>query len=242
MLCPDRTCLENLWWPDLREISYFNRLVEGCINKVVSGVLFPGGGESPTFPQVRLGCPSLWSAISGISALAGRVSGSGLWWRFSNFRFGGAETGSTMVGSRFRDRRRPASRAGTGRPVKRGWWQWPHFALRGSFSLGIRFTLLQLGQTMCRGSSLMARSVARGSRNAAVNHVVDGRRIDQQMNELRDLEVVRRYRWIIQIRHDQILLRGVRIGLDPPHRGPVNAAALECGSLQIRPDQQCCHQ
>src|ERR1700704_5083323 len=61
----------------------------------ISGVLFPGGGESPTFPQVRLGCPSLWSAISGISALAGRVSGSGLWWRFSNFRFGGAETGST---------------------------------------------------------------------------------------------------------------------------------------------------
>src|ERR1700730_4580004 len=40
----------------------------------VPGVLFPGGGESPTFPQVRLGCPSLWSAISGISALAGRVS------------------------------------------------------------------------------------------------------------------------------------------------------------------------
>ena len=71
---------------------------------------------------------------------------------------------------------------------------------------------------------------------------MDGRRVDQQMNELRDLEVVRRYRWIIQIRHDQILLRGVRIGLDPPHRGPVNAAALECGSLQIRPDQQCCHQ
>src|ERR1700730_8277690 len=28
----------------------------------VSGVLFPGGGESPTFPQVRLGWPSLWSA------------------------------------------------------------------------------------------------------------------------------------------------------------------------------------
>jgi hypothetical protein len=47
----------------------------------VSGVLFPGGGESPTFPQVRLGCPSLWSAISGISALAGR-----LWWVFSNLR------------------------------------------------------------------------------------------------------------------------------------------------------------
>jgi hypothetical protein len=25
-------------------------------------VLFPGGGESPSFPQVRLGCPGLWSA------------------------------------------------------------------------------------------------------------------------------------------------------------------------------------
>src|SRR3984893_2616796 len=59
------------------------------------GCYFPGGGESPTFPQVRLGCPSLWSAISDISALAGRVTGSGLWWRFSYFRFGGAETGST---------------------------------------------------------------------------------------------------------------------------------------------------
>jgi hypothetical protein len=58
-------------------------------------VLFPGGGESPTFPQVRLGCPSLWSAISSISALAGRVSGAGLCSLFSNFRFGGAETGST---------------------------------------------------------------------------------------------------------------------------------------------------
>src|ERR1700730_1690376 len=33
-----------------------------------------------------------WSAISSISALSGRVSGAGLCWRFSNFRFGGAET------------------------------------------------------------------------------------------------------------------------------------------------------
>jgi DDE domain len=38
----------------------------------VSGVLFLGGGESPTIPRVRLGCPSPWSAISSISALAGR--------------------------------------------------------------------------------------------------------------------------------------------------------------------------
>src|ERR1700731_3108872 len=61
---------------------------------VLNSTLDSGGGESPTFPQVRLGCPSLWSAISSISALAGRVSGAGLCWRFSNFRFGGAETGS----------------------------------------------------------------------------------------------------------------------------------------------------
>src|SRR3954452_14366015 len=44
---------------------------------------------------------------------------------------------------------------GTGRPVKRAWWHWPHLALRASFPLGIRFTLLQCGQTMCRTSSLM---------------------------------------------------------------------------------------
>jgi hypothetical protein len=73
-------------------------------------VLFPGGGESPTFPQVRLGCPSLWSAISGISVRVGRVSGAGLCWRFFNFRFGGAETGSIadrerFAGRRFRPRR-----------------------------------------------------------------------------------------------------------------------------------------
>jgi hypothetical protein len=36
---------------------------------------------------------------------------------------------------------------GTGRPVKRAWRHWPHFALRASFPLGIRFTLLQCGQT-----------------------------------------------------------------------------------------------
>jgi hypothetical protein len=29
----DRTCVESLWWPDLREISNLNRLVEGCISK-----------------------------------------------------------------------------------------------------------------------------------------------------------------------------------------------------------------
>jgi hypothetical protein len=58
-------------------------------------VLFPGGGESPTFPQVRLGCPGLWSAIFGILISARRALGVGLCWRFSNFRFGGTETGST---------------------------------------------------------------------------------------------------------------------------------------------------
>jgi hypothetical protein len=54
------------------------------------------GLDKAKMDRVQLrGCPSLWSAISSISALAGRVSGAGLCWRFSNFRFGGAETGST---------------------------------------------------------------------------------------------------------------------------------------------------
>ena len=47
------------------------------------------GLDKAKMDRVQLrGCPSLWSAISSISALAGRVSGAGLCWRFSNFRFG----------------------------------------------------------------------------------------------------------------------------------------------------------
>jgi hypothetical protein len=60
----------------------------------VSGVLFRGGGESPTFPQVRPGCPR--SAISGISVRAGRAPGAGLCSPYFNFHFGGAETGSML--------------------------------------------------------------------------------------------------------------------------------------------------
>jgi hypothetical protein len=45
--------------------------------------------------------PSLSSAISGISVRAGRVSGAGLCSPFSNFHFGGAETGSTVDRDRF---------------------------------------------------------------------------------------------------------------------------------------------
>src|SRR6202045_5435935 len=59
------------------------------------GVISRWGENRRHSRRLGWGAPSLWSAISGISALAGRVSGSGLWWRFSNFRFGGAETGST---------------------------------------------------------------------------------------------------------------------------------------------------
>jgi hypothetical protein len=60
------------------------------------GCYFPGGVESPTFPRVRLARPSLWLAISGISAPTGRVSGAGLCSPFFNFHFGGAETGSIL--------------------------------------------------------------------------------------------------------------------------------------------------
>ena len=44
---------------------------------------------------VRLGCPSLWSAIFGISIRG--VSGTGLCSPFFNFHFGGAETGLQTV-------------------------------------------------------------------------------------------------------------------------------------------------
>jgi len=101
-----RSFLHRGCWEWLNSTLHFQaRILSGQPASPVSGVLFPGGGESPTFPQVRLGCPSLWSAISGISALAGRVFGSGLWWRFSNFRFGGAETGSTADNSPWYSRR-----------------------------------------------------------------------------------------------------------------------------------------
>jgi hypothetical protein len=80
-------------------------------------VLFPGGRESPTFPQVRLGCPSLWSASSSISALAGRVSGAGLCWIFQfPFRRGGDrfDSGQRAI-RRARIRRTPARVHGLGR-------------------------------------------------------------------------------------------------------------------------------
>jgi hypothetical protein len=51
-------------------------------------VSFPGEGESPTFPLVRL-------------------AGAGLCLLFSNFRFGMAETGSIFYGDRFS--RRPSA-------------------------------------------------------------------------------------------------------------------------------------
>ena len=64
---------------------------------------------------------------------------------------------STSTGMSFR--RMWASKlvveAGTGLPLKSARWQLPHFALRASFPLGMRFTLLQWGQTTCRVSSLM---------------------------------------------------------------------------------------
>jgi hypothetical protein len=42
--------------------------------------------------------------------------------------------------------------AALGAPVNIAWWQRPHLALFAGFSAGMRFTLWQCGQTMCRGS------------------------------------------------------------------------------------------
>jgi hypothetical protein len=59
-----------------------------------AALIFPGLGKSFIFPRVRLAGAGLWRAISGISVLWARVSGAGLCSPFSNFRFGGAKTGS----------------------------------------------------------------------------------------------------------------------------------------------------
>src|ERR1700720_1441387 len=77
------------------------RILSGQPGSPVSGVLFPRGGESPTFPRVTRADPSLWSVIFRISVRAGRVLGAGLWSPFFNFPFGGAETGSIADRDRF---------------------------------------------------------------------------------------------------------------------------------------------
>jgi hypothetical protein len=66
---------------------------------VVSGLYFPQDGKASKFPRVRLVSPGLRGATSGISVLW--VSGAGLCSLFSNFRFGGRETGSTVARDRF---------------------------------------------------------------------------------------------------------------------------------------------
>ena len=73
----------------------------GGSNPPAPGCYFPVREKSATFPRVRLARPSLWSVIFGISVRAGRISGAGLCVRFSNFHFGGAETGSTVDRDRF---------------------------------------------------------------------------------------------------------------------------------------------
>ena len=62
---------------------------------------FPGLGEPPTFPRVRLARPSLWPANSGISPLDWWLCGASLRLPFSNCRFGKLETGSICDGDRF---------------------------------------------------------------------------------------------------------------------------------------------
>src|ERR1700730_4903217 len=89
MLCPDRTCLENLWWPDLREISYFNRLVEGCISKFESslgshavrspGCYFPVGENRRHSRRLGWGAPVSGQQFLVFRSLRGgvRAAGSG---------------------------------------------------------------------------------------------------------------------------------------------------------------------
>jgi hypothetical protein len=84
------------------------RILSGQPGSSVSGLYFPQNGRASTLPRVRLAGASLWRAISGISVLWARVSGAGLCSAFSNFRFGGAEIGSSVDGDRFEARSREA--------------------------------------------------------------------------------------------------------------------------------------
>jgi hypothetical protein len=74
----------------------------------VSRVYFPQNKKAPTFPRVWRAGTGLWSATSGSSALWTRVSGAGLCLLFSNFRFRGRQTGSTVGRDRFEARSREA--------------------------------------------------------------------------------------------------------------------------------------
>jgi hypothetical protein len=80
------------------------RILVAQPRSVVSGLYFPQDGKASMFPQVRLSGTGLSSAISGISLLWTRVSGAGLCSLFSNFRFQGGETGSTVARDRFEER------------------------------------------------------------------------------------------------------------------------------------------
>jgi hypothetical protein len=56
------------------------------------------------YPWVKLVGASLWPPISGVFVLRARVAGACLFSAFSNFRFGGAETGSTVARDWFEER------------------------------------------------------------------------------------------------------------------------------------------
>ena len=65
---------------------------------------FPQNGKASTFPRVKLVGDGLRLATPGISVLWARLSGAGLCSLFSNFRFGGEETGSTVARDRLEER------------------------------------------------------------------------------------------------------------------------------------------
>ena len=77
------------------------RILVAQPGSAVSEVNFPQNGKASIFQRVRLAGTGLWSTTSGISVLRTRLSGAGLCSLFSNFRFGGGETGSTVAGDRF---------------------------------------------------------------------------------------------------------------------------------------------
>ena len=67
----------------------------------VSATSFPGVGEVATFPRVTLSQPRLWRGKRVEFQRIRRLFGACLSWRFSNFRFRRAETGSMTARGQF---------------------------------------------------------------------------------------------------------------------------------------------
>src|SRR5262245_2757293 len=77
------------------------RILVAQPGSAVSEVNCPQNGKASTFPRVKVVGAGLRFDVSGISVVRVRFPGAGLCSLFSNFRFRGEETGSTVARDRF---------------------------------------------------------------------------------------------------------------------------------------------